>query len=111
MVKIVERPWGSFKEFAKNKRCTVKLIEINPKQELSLQKHQKREENWYFLTPGIVQVGNKKIKVREGSIIKIKKLQAHRVIADNKEVKFLEISLGKFSEKDEVRLEDKYNRK
>lgn len=110
-MKEVKRPWGGFKQFVKNKRCTVKIIEVKPKQELSLQYHKKRKEIWYFLTPGIVQLGIKTIRVKKGEIVKIKKFQTHRVIASNKEVKFLEISLGKFSERDEVRLEDKYGRK
>ena len=110
-MKEVKRPWGSFKQFAKNKKCTVKIIEVKPNQTLSLQYHKKRKEIWYFLTPGIVQLGKKRIKVRERNIVNIEKNVAHRVIATNKEVKFLEISLGNFFEGDEIRLEDKYGRK
>ncbi len=110
-MKEVKRPWGGFKQFVKNKRCTVKIMEVKPKQELSLQYHKKRKEIWYFLTPGIVQVGIKTIRVKNGEIIKIGKWQAHRVFAEKKKVIFLEISLGKFKENDEVRIEDKYNRR
>ena len=110
-MKEVKRPWGQFKQFVLNTKCTVKILEIKPKQELSLQKHKKRAELWYFLTPGIVQIGKKKKKVQKGNVIKIGKNISHRAIAGNKKVKFLEISLGKFEEKDEIRLEDKYGRK
>lgn len=110
-MKEVKRPWGTFKQFVLNKKCTVKIIEIKPRQELSLQKHKKRKENWYFLNPGIVQIGEKRKKVKEGELIEIGKNVPHRIFAEDKSVKVLEISLGNFKENDEIRLEDKYNRK
>lgn len=110
-MKEVRRPWGLFKQFALNKKCTVKIIEIKPKQELSLQKHKKREENWYFITPGIVQIGEDIKKIKEGEVVKVKKNVPHRILARDKEVKILEISFGNFMENDEIRMEDKYNRK
>lgn len=111
MMKEVKRPWGNFKQFALNEKCTVKIIEVKPKEELSLQKHKKREENWYFLTSGIAQLNKKRKKVKEGEIIKIKRNVPHRILAENKPVKVLEISFGDFRENDEIRLEDKYKRK
>lgn len=110
-MKIVKRPWGRFKQFVKNKKCTVKIFEVKPKQALSLQYHKKRKELWYFLTEGYVQLGKKKRRVRKGEIINIKKKQPHRLIAGKKEVMVLEISFGEFRESDEVRLEDEYRRK
>ena len=109
-MKKEERPWGNFKRFVKNKKCTVKIIEVKPKQSLSLQYHKKRKELWYFLTSGIVQIGLEKKKVNKGEVVWIKKGQAHRVFAKYKKILFLEISLGKFSERDEIRIEDKYGR-
>jgi len=111
-MKIVKRPWGNFKQFVLNKKCTVKIHTVKPNQELSLQKHKKRSEMWYFLTPGFVQLGRakKKKEIKKGEIVKVKKKQPHRFLAGNKTVQVLEISFGKFSEKDEVRIEDKYGR-
>ncbi|MGD9276108.1 MAG: phosphomannose isomerase type II C-terminal cupin domain [Candidatus Pacearchaeota archaeon] len=106
-----KRPWGLFKTFAKNKKCTVKILEVKPYQELSLQKHKKREEHWYFLTSGFAQLGNKKKKVKQGEEVVIKKNTAHRIIAKKNKVMVLEVSLGHFSERDEIRLEDEYGRK
>lgn len=111
MIKEVKRPWGRFKQFVFNKQCTVKILIVKPRQELSLQKHRKRTEQWYFLTDGIAQIGNKKINIKKDSIIIIPKMKTHRLIAKNKEIRVLEISLGKFDEKDEIRVEDKYGRK
>jgi mannose-6-phosphate isomerase len=110
-MKEVKRPWGLFKQFVLNKKCTVKIIEIKPNQELSLQKHKKRVESWYFLTSGIVQIRDKKRKVKEGEIIEVKKNIPHRILAGNNTVKVLEVSFGNFKEDDEIRLEDKYNRR
>lgn len=110
-MKLVKRPWGDFKQFILNQKCTVKILEIKPKQELSLQVHKKRKELWYFLTPGIIQLGNQKKSVSKNSLVTIPKNKPHRIIAKNKKVTVLEISLGTFNEKDEVRLNDKYGRK
>lgn len=109
-MKEVKKPWGSFKQFVLNKKCTVKLLIINPHQELSLQLHKKREENWYFLTPGVVQLGNKKFKVKKDELITVRKNMLHRAMAGKNKLEFLEISIGGFNENDEIRLEDKYGR-
>ncbi|MFA5174017.1 MAG: cupin domain-containing protein [Candidatus Pacearchaeota archaeon] len=110
-MKTIKRPWGDFKQFILNKKCTVKILEVNPNQKLSLQMHKKRTENWYFLTSGTVQIKNKKIKIKKGQLIQINPNTPHRIIADKNKVEVLEISLGIFNEKDEIRLEDKYGRK
>lgn len=110
MVKIIKKPWGEFIQFVLNKKCTVKILEINPNEELSLQKHKKRSEMWYFLTNGIVQIGSRKKRIRKGRIVQIKKNAPHRLVAKRNNVRVLEISFGKFSENDEIRLEDKYQR-
>jgi mannose-6-phosphate isomerase len=107
----VVRPWGDFKQFSLNEKCTVKLLTLKPKQELSLQSHKNRQENWYFLTKGVAQVGEKRFHVKEGDYIRVKKHQKHRVISENSTVRFMEISFGTFDEHDEKRYEDKYGRK
>jgi mannose-6-phosphate isomerase len=110
-LKITKRPWGEFKQFILNKKCTVKILVVNPNQQLSLQMHKKRTENWYFLTPGIIQLKTKKFKVKKNQLIQIKPNTPHRIIADKNKVEVLEVSLGTFNEHDEIRLEDKYGRK
>jgi mannose-6-phosphate isomerase len=109
-MRITNRPWGDFKLFVKNKKCTVKILEVKPHQKLSLQYHKHRKELAYFLTSGFVQIGMENHKVEKGEIVVFKKRQAHRVFAKNKKVKYLEIALGKFREGDEVRIEDQYGR-
>lgn len=109
-MKIVKKPWGNFKQFVLNKKCTVKIITVNPHGVLSLQKHKKRKEMWYFITNGYVQIGNKKRKVKQGEIVKIGKGVKHRLFAKWRTVKILEISFGHFDENDIMRLEDVYGR-
>ncbi len=110
-MKEVRRPWGKFEIFTLNEKSTVKILTVKPYEILSLQKHKHRKEMWYFLTDGWVQLGKKTKKIKEGDVVKIKKMQAHRLFAKNKKVKVLEISFGTFDEKDEIKLEDKYGRK
>lgn len=109
-MKIVKKPWGDEKHFIFNKKCTVKILSVKPKGILSLQKHKKRKELWYFLTEGYVQLGDKKKKIKKGGIVQVKKNQAHRIFAKNKKVNVLEIAYGDFDLKDIVRIEDAYGR-
>jgi len=109
-VRKEERPWGRFKVFAFNEKCTVKILEVNQGEELSLQKHENRDELWYFLTEGIVQLGEDRIVMEPGKEIKINHGVPHRIIAESNNVIVLEVSFGEFDEKDEVRIEDKYGR-
>jgi len=109
-MKEVKRPWGDFKQFTLNEKSTVKIIEVNPDSILSLQKHNKRKEMWYFITEGYAQIGNKKIKVKKGGVVTINKNTLHRLYSKNKPVMILEVSFGTFDENDITRLEDKYGR-
>jgi len=109
-MKIVKKPWGKEKHFIFNTKCTVKILIIKPKQMLSLQKHKLRKELWYFLTPGEVQIGSKKRKIKKGGFVKIDKGKVYGLISNKGEVRVLEISYGKFDNKDIIRLEDKYGR-
>ena len=113
MKKLIDiRPWGRFEQFTHNELTTVKIISVKPNQQLSLQYHLHRKEFWRILSGSpIVQVGNKKTKAKEGDEFTIPVKAKHRITSGSKPVKFLEISFGKFDEKDIVRLEDKYGRK
>ena len=109
-MKLVKKPWGDFKEFILNKKCTVKIITVKPHQALSLQIHNHRNERWYFLTDGYVQIGSKKKKIKKGGYLLINKKVPHRLYAESTSVHVLEIAQGHFYEKDITRLEDNYGR-
>jgi len=111
-MKTVRRPWGLFKQFILNEKSTVKILEVKPKEELSLQSHKQRAEFWYVLEGNPTSVvGNKAKKFKSGESVKIGKSKKHRIInKSSKMVKVLEIATGSFDEHDEKRYEDKYNR-
>jgi len=114
--KDFKRPWGGFIKFIDNKPSTVKILFIDKDAKLSLQFHKLREEFWHVVSGKIkVTLGRslkslKKKNLKEGENIKIPKGFLHR-IEGIKESKVLEISIGKFVENDEIRVEDKYGRK
>ncbi len=107
---LVKKPWGEFETLALNKKCTVKIITVKKNEMLSLQRHQNRDELWVPLDSGlIIQIEDKKIVGKVGEKYFIPKKTLHRLIA-KKTSRVLEISFGKFDEKDIERIEDKYNR-
>jgi len=109
---IEKRPWGKFEQFAFNERCTVKILTLKKNEELSLQYHNKREEFWKILDGGgEVLVASKTKKGKEGDEFLIPKKTIHQMKAGKEGIKVLEISFGKFLEKDEIRIKDKYKRK
>jgi len=107
-----KRPWGDFLEFIKNQRATVKILDIFPGEETSLQFHQKRDEFWYVIRgEAKTIVGNKEKTLKIGDHLYIKKGQKHRLINNSADIAaILEISFGKFKEEDEVIIKDKYHR-
>jgi len=106
-----KRPWGFFRRFTNNILSTVKIIKVNPNEELSLQSHKKRSEFWRVIRgKGTFQIGGDKIAVEEGSEKYIPVGEKHKMKADEDGVEVLEISFGEFDEDDIVRYEDKYGR-
>ena len=106
-----KRPWGEFRQFTRNEPTTVKLITVEPHQELSLQYHKNRKEFWRILSgSGIIQIGDEKIPAQKGDEFVIEAEQNHRISAGAKQIVFLEIAFGDFDENDIVRIEDKYGR-
>lgn len=107
----VERPWGSFRRFTKNMPSTVKILEVNPNEILSLQSHNKRSEFWYVIEGnGFFEVNEKKIEVKENNEQYIPIGIKHRISSGENGIKVLEISFGDFDEEDEIKYEDKYGR-
>ena len=106
-----KRPWGEFEQFTLNEVSTVKILTVEAGKRNSLQRHRYREEFWKIIEGECkVQIGNKKINPEKGDEFVIKKGQLHRLEGLKKEAKILEISFGKFDEKDIERIEDDYGR-
>ncbi len=111
--KIVDfRPWGKFTQYTNNQQTTVKIIEVAPRQKLSVQRHQKRDELWVPLDDGLYAlIGSEEIKMIPDREYVIPRGTIHSV--GNKSIdraRFLEIAFGHFDEDDIERLEDIYGR-
>ena len=100
------RPWGRYEVIEK-----IKIIYVNPNQQLSLQYHEYRNEDWRILSgSGEVQIGEQKYLARVGDEFRIPRMQKHRIRAGEEGLSFLEIATGEVDEDDIVRLEDDYGR-
>lgn len=112
---FTKRPWGGFIKFIDNKPCTVKILQIKKGEALSLQLHKLRDEFWYLVSGKIKVTIGKNLKslcskiLNEGDWIKIPKKFLHQAEGLTF-TKILEISTGKFQEKDIIRYKDKYGR-
>ena len=108
---VEERPWGSFEQFCKNEKCTVKIISVKPNSELSLQYHNHRSEFWRVLSgnPRIV-IGDKRVVAEEGDEFFIPEKTLHQIATQESAAKIMEISFGEFDESDIVRIKDRYGR-
>jgi mannose-6-phosphate isomerase-like protein (cupin superfamily) len=113
-INITHRPWGNYIKFLQEEGVWVKRVEVNPKQRLSLQKHQHRSEKWNVVTgKGLVTLDKKEIKVGPGSIIDVPLGAIHR-IANTGETPlvFIEVACGdNLTEDDIERIEDDYARR
>lgn len=107
-----KRPWGEFVRFTHNKLSTIKILTVNPGEELSYQFHRRRDELWVPLTEGFqVTLDGRKFIAKPYEAVFIPRLTKHRATCVGKKpAKWLEISFGKFDENDEERLEDHYGR-
>ena len=105
------RPWGGFERFTFNEKSTIKILTINKGKRFSLQYHKNRSEFWKVLDNDVkITLGKKTFKAKKNDEIFIPKKTLHRAEGLSKTVHILEISFGKFDEKDIVRIEDDYGR-
>ena len=112
-VALVERPWGSFKQYAHNRDCTVSLMTVLPGQRLSLQSHTGRAELWIVLDDGaVVQVGGTVRECRAGDEIWIPANEKHRLACNpgSRPVRVLEVAFGNWQQDDITRYEDDFKR-
>lgn len=111
-VKFVERPWGSFKQFAHNVPCTVSLMTVLPGQRLSLQSHTGRSEMWIVIDEGaVVQVGEEIKEYKAGDEIWIPVNEKHRLSCKGDHpVRVLEVAFGNWQQDDITRYDDDYQR-
>ncbi len=111
---IVSRPWGFYKSIALTRFTQAKLINLFPNQQISLQKHKKREEHWIVVYgKGRVILEDSHFEVYPGKYIFVPKGCKHRISNTSKthNLIFCEVQLGTyFGEDDIIRYQDSYNR-
>lgn len=113
-ITIGERPWGKYVVLLNSNDHKVKEITVLPRQRLSLQRHQKREEHW-FIHKGkaVVTLDGKEISLSAGQYVDIPRRAVHRIAnVGETELVFVEIQTGEYFGEDDIeRLEDDYLRK
>lgn len=108
----VDRPWGSFRQYAHNEAVTVSLMTCLPGQRLSLQSHTGRAELWIVLDDGArVRVGDEERVCAAGEEIWIPANEKHRLgCSADHPVRVLEVAFGDWQQADITRYEDDFNR-
>jgi len=107
------RPWGSYEVLTEGEGYKVKRIVVNPHKRLSLQYHNRREENWVIVRgEGFITLGDKTMPCKRGEKFFIPVGMPHRI--ENKgdvPLEFIEVQIGDYlGEDDIVRLQDDYGR-
>lgn len=106
-----ERPWGWFERFTLNEPTTVKFLRVEAGQQLSLQRHKKREEYWRVIEgTGVADVNDIQREIVVGDTVEIPQGATHRLRGGISGITVLEIALGEFDENDIERLDDIYGR-
>ncbi len=111
-IPFVQRPWGSFKQYAHNSECTVSLMTVQPGMRLSLQSHTGRAELWIVLdNDAVVQVGETVREYKAGDEIWIGANEKHRLSCKGPQpVRVLEVAFGNWQQEDITRYADDFNR-
>lgn len=108
-----QRPWGRYWVLADEPDHKVKRIAVLPGKRLSLQRHRRRSEHWYFLSgQGAVRVGDREVAVQTGSAVDIPPLTLHRIAnPGDQPLVLIEIQRGDYFGEDDIeRFEDDFGR-
>jgi len=107
------RPWGNFRVLAKGPGYQLKVIEVLPHQQMSLQYHHHRDEHWIVMEgTARVVVGDSTRALGENEHQRIPRGLVHRMGNEtDRPVRVMELQQGDYlGEDDIVRLEDDYGR-
>jgi mannose-6-phosphate isomerase len=109
--RIVEKPWGFEHIWAETDDYVAKMLHIEPKQRLSLQYHEKKEETVYVLEGTLLNWTDEDSppqKFSVNQVLHIEPNQVHRFGAGKSMVRLMEVSTPHLD--DVVRLADDYDR-
>lgn len=107
------RPWGFYEILDDREDHKVKRITVYPGKRLSLQRHKRRQEHWYFINGrGVVTLDENEVPVEAGKSVDIGFSMVHRVSNTGSEnLRFIEVQLGDYFGEDDIeRLEDDFGR-
>lgn len=111
--RTVKRPWGAYTVLDTGTGFKIKLVEVKPGKQLSLQLHRRRSEHWVVVegTAKIVK-GRRCYYVKENESTFIPIGCEHRIINPSGEpLKIVEVQSGHYLEEDDiVRLKDDFGR-
>ena len=109
---VIERPWGRYREYARNQPCTVWIVEMKAGEQGSLQSHQNFDELWIMLTDNAeVQVGDEVLQPKALDEIYIPRGTKHRLSNRGDHLfRMMEVAYGDVQDDDKIRYEDKYGR-
>ena len=111
--KQIYRPWGHYESLVEDSRWQVKLIEVKPGENLSLQMHHHRSEHWVVVKgTAKVEVDERVEILSENQSIYIPLGSKHRLMNPGKiPLTLIEVQSGSYvGEDDIVRIEDDYGR-
>ena len=109
--RIVEKPWGFENIWAETGEYVAKMLHIEPKQRLSLQYHENKEETVYVLEGTLLNWTDEESppqKYNPGQVLHVEPNQVHRFGAGKEFVRLMEVSTPHLD--DVVRLADAYKR-
>jgi mannose-6-phosphate isomerase len=112
-IETEERPWGRYFVLHDEPNYKLKRVEIDPKQRLSYQYHQKRSETWTIVQgTATITLNGVEYSYTTGETVLIPVGTKHRIEnKTNQLLVFIEVQTGTyFGEDDIVRIEDDYNR-
>ena len=107
----VEKPWGFYHVLARGDGWLTKLIEVEPNQRLSHQRHSLRSEYWVVVAGmAKMELNGRVMVLQEGDDVSILRGDWHRVQACESGCTIIETQYGVCDENDIVRKEDDYGR-
>ncbi len=107
------RPWGFYNILADKDTYKSKEIVVFPGKRLSLQRHQQRDEHWYFIEGHAeITLNDSTLKLGPGESVDIPRNSLHRIENSGSEnVVFIEVQTGDYFGEDDIeRLEDDFGR-
>ena len=110
-MRTIEKPWGFEQIWAETEGYVAKILHINPKQRLSLQYHEVKEETVYVMEGTLLNWTDQKSppqRYSAGMVCHIQPNQVHRFGAAEEPVRLMEVSTPHLN--DVVRIADDYKR-